>query len=184
LVASGLSAGQHILPDTTIVLGGVRGGLLLRRVLTALGADAPEQRAALDAASLTVAVLPPGLEITGAGPTGNEVIIRLQDHATPAALWAAATRYAATETRMLLSSIERIVGPHHRAVASGGWTRMSSVRAAKSSAIDHLTFSPETQPGVTGAALLAMYAASDGSLPLSDFVVQAIGTSHATSTHV
>ena len=33
LVRSGLSAGAHVLPDTTLLLGGVRGGLLLRRVL-------------------------------------------------------------------------------------------------------------------------------------------------------
>ena len=38
LVRSGLSAGAHVLPGTTLLLGGVRGGLLLRRVLGAFGA--------------------------------------------------------------------------------------------------------------------------------------------------
>ena len=142
LVASGWSAGSHILPDTTLILAGVRGGLLLRRVLTSLGADSPDGRAALDRASLAVGALPPGLEVSGAGLTGNDVVIRLCDDVTPAALWTAATRYTAAETRTLLANIERVVGPHRRAVASGGWTRMSSVRAAKASAIDHLTFSP------------------------------------------
>jgi sugar (pentulose or hexulose) kinase len=173
VVASGWSAGSHILPDTTLVLAGVQGGLLLRRVLTSLGADSPHGRAALDQASLAVDALPPGLEVSGAGRTGSDVVIRLCDDVTPAALWAAATRYTAAETRTLLTNIERVVGPHRRAVASGGWTRMSSVRAAKASAIDHLTFSPVTQPGVTGAALLAMYAVSDGSTALGDFVLRA-----------
>ena len=173
VVSSGWSAGSHILPDTTLVLAGVRGGLLLRRVLTSLGADSPEARAALDRASLAIDVLPPGLEVSGAGPTGNDVVIRLGDDATPAAIWAAATRYTAAEIRTLLANIERVVGPHRRGVASGGWTRMSSVRAAKASAIDHLSFSPVIQPGVTGAALLAMYAVSDGSSALADFVARA-----------
>ena len=47
LVRSGLSAGAHVLPDTTLLLGGVRGGLLLRRVLGALGVSSAEQREAL-----------------------------------------------------------------------------------------------------------------------------------------
>jgi sugar (pentulose or hexulose) kinase len=112
------------------------------------------------------------LEVSGAGVTGNDVVIRLGDDADPAAIWAAATRYTAAETRTLLANIEQVVGPHRRAVASGGWTRMSSVRAAKASAIDHLSFSRVTQPGVTGAALLAMYALTDGSTALADFIVQ------------
>lgn len=173
VVDSGWSAGSHILPGTTLILAGVRGGLLLRRVLTSLGADSPGGRTALDLASLAVDALPPGLEVSGAGLTGNDVVLRLGDDATPAAIWAAATRYTAAEIRTLLANIERVVGPHRRAVASGGWTRMSSVRAAKASAIDHLSFSPVPQPGVTGAALLAMYAVSNGTTALADFVAQA-----------
>jgi sugar (pentulose or hexulose) kinase len=183
LVASGWSAGSHILPDTTLILAGVRGGLLLRRVLTSLGADSAEGRAALDRASLGVDALPPGLEVSGAGPTGNDVVVRLGDDATPAAIWAAATRYTSAQTRALLANIERVVGPHRRAVASGGWTRMSSVRAAKTSAIERLSFSPVTQPGVTGAALLAMYAVSDGSAPLADFVLRASRDTNPIAVH-
>jgi hypothetical protein len=88
----------------------------------------------------------------------------VRDDASPAAVWASATRYTADETRTLLSAIEEIVGPHRRAVACGGWTRMRSVRRAKRSAIDHLTFSPVREPGVVGAALLAQQAAGSGSL--------------------
>ncbi|HEX8078586.1 MAG TPA: FGGY family carbohydrate kinase [Jatrophihabitans sp.] len=183
VVGSGWSAGSHVLPDSTLILAGVRGGLLLRRVLTSLGADSPEGRAAVDRASLAVDTLPPGLEVSGAGPTGNDVVIRFGDDATPAAIWAAATRYTAAEIRTLLANIERVVGPHRRGIASGGWTRMASVRAAKASAIDNLCFSPVTQPGVTGAALLAMYAVSDGSTPLADFVVQASRDTDPITVH-
>ncbi len=173
LVGCGWSAGRHIVPDTTLLIAGVRGGLLLRRVLGALGADSADSRAALDRESLAVTTLPAGLVVTGAGRTGNDVVIRLQDGVSPAALWAAATRHTAAETRAALASIEHVVGPHRRAVASGGWTRMSSVRAAKASVIEHLTFSPTAQPGLTGAALLAMYAASDRTVPIAEFIDEA-----------
>ncbi len=164
LVRSGLSAGSHVLPGTTLVLGGVRGGLLLRRVLGSLGATASPQRERLDQAALAVHDLPPGLIVSGAGPTGDDVVLRMRDDVTPAAVWAAATRYTAGETRELLATIDAVVGPHRRAVACGGWTRMASVRAAKRSAIAHLEFSALPEPGVVGAALLAAQAAGLGSV--------------------
>ena len=159
LVRSGLSAGAHVLPGTSLLLGGVRGGLLLRRVLGALGATASPQRERLDQAALAVRELPPGLEVSGAGPTGDDVVLRMRDDVTPADVWAAATRYTAEETRALLATIDAVVGPHRRAVACGGWTRMDSVRAAKRSAIADLEFSALQEPGVLGAALLAAQAA-------------------------
>ena len=155
LVGRGISVGMHVLPDTSAVIGGVRGGLLLRRVLALLGVTTAEQRDALDQAALAVGDLPAGLDVSGAGPTGDDVVLRLRDDADPATVWAAATRYTARETRVLLDLIESIVGPHARAVASGGWTRMASVRTAKSAVIDHLTFSELPEPVVAGAALLA-----------------------------
>ena len=155
LVGRGISVGMHVLPDTSAVIGGVRGGLLMRRVLALLGVTTAEQRDALDRAALAVGDLPAGLDISGAGPTGDDVVLRLRDDADPATVWAAATRYTARETRVLLDLIESIVGPHARAVASGGWTRMASVRTAKSAVIDHLTFSELSEPVVAGAALLA-----------------------------
>jgi len=158
LVGRGISVGLHVLPSTSVLIGGVRGGLLLRRVLGLLGVTTAAQREALDHAALAVATLPAGLEISGAGPTGDDVVLHLRDDADPATVWAAATRYTARETGFLLDLIESIVGPHTRAVASGGWTRMASVRTAKSAVIDHLTFSELSEPVVAGAALLAQRA--------------------------
>jgi hypothetical protein len=114
----------------------------------------------LDRAALAVGNLPAGLDVSGAGPTGDDVILHVRDDADPATVWAAATRYTARETRVLLDLIESVVGPHTRAVASGGWTRMASVRTAKSAVIDHLTFSEVPEPVVAGAALLAHRAAT------------------------
>ncbi|GAA0805439.1 FGGY family carbohydrate kinase [Spirilliplanes yamanashiensis] len=160
LVGHGISVGAHILPDTTLLLGGVRGGLLLRRVLGLLGATDGLARDRLDAAALDVGPLPAGLELSGAGPTGDDVVLRVRDDAGPPVVWAAATRYTAAETRKLLTTLHGVVRPHRRAVASGGWTRMASVRRAKAAAIDHLEFADIAEPGVAGAALVALRAAS------------------------
>jgi sugar (pentulose or hexulose) kinase len=170
VVSAGWSIGRHALPDTSLLLAGVSGGLLLRRVLAALGAESGEARAALDRASLSVGDLPTGLSVTGDGRTQDDVVLRIQDGATPAAIWTAAVRYTADQARLLLNDIEQIVGPHRRAVAAGGWTRMASVRAAKANSIKAVSFSSVVQPGVTGAALLAAFAIAGDGLPLADFI--------------
>jgi sugar (pentulose or hexulose) kinase len=169
-VSAGWSIGRHVLPDTSLLLAGVSGGLLLRRVLAALGAESADARASLDRASLGVGDLPVGLTVTGDGRTQDDVVLRIRDGATPAAVWTAAVRYTADQARLLLDDIEKVVGPHRRAVAAGGWTQMASVREAKANAIKAISFSPVVQPGVTGAALLAAFAVDSGGLPLADFI--------------
>jgi sugar (pentulose or hexulose) kinase len=171
VVSAGWSIGRHVLPDTSLLLAGVSGGLLLRRVLTALGAESGPARTALDHASLDVGDLPTGLSVSGDGRTQDDVVIRIQDGASPASIWTAAVRYTAAQTRVLLDDIEKIVGPHRRAIAAGGWTQMASVRAAKASAIDAMSFSAAPQPGVTGAALLASFALDGDGMPLADFIL-------------
>jgi len=171
VVSAGWSIGRHVLPDTSLLLAGVSGGLLLRRVLTALGAESGPARTALDHASLDVGDLPAGLSVTGDGRTQDGVVIRIQDGVSPASIWTAAARYTAAQARLLLDDIEKIVGPHRRAIAAGGWTQMASVRAAKAAAIDAMRFSAVVQPGVTGAALLASFALDGGGMPLADFIL-------------
>jgi sugar (pentulose or hexulose) kinase len=170
VVSAGWSIGRHVLPGTSLLLAGVSGGLLLRRVLAALGAEAGQARAELDHASLSVGELPAGLSVTGDGRTQDDVLIRIQDAASPATIWTAAVRYTAAQARHLLDDIEKIVGPHRRAVAAGGWTQMASVRAAKAAVIEAMSFSPVVQPGVTGAALLAAFALDGEGLSLADFI--------------
>ena len=173
IVAARWSAGRHVVPENTFLLAGGSGGLLLRRVLSALGAQDPHARDVLDAAACAIADLPPGLLVDGDGRTDQDVVIRLQDGATPGAVWAAATRHTARLTRRLLDDIEPVVGPHRRAVAAGGWTRMRSVRLAKSGVIARLGFSPQEEPGAVGAALLAEYSLEPGAPALADFLHRA-----------
>jgi hypothetical protein len=120
-----------------------------------------------------VSALPPGLAVEGDGRTDQDVVIRVQDGATPAAIWTAATRHTAGLTRKLLDDIEPVVGSHRAAIAAGGWTRMRSVRIAKAAVIDSLRFSTEEEPGAVGAALLAEYSLVRDAPPLHDFLHRA-----------
>jgi sugar (pentulose or hexulose) kinase len=170
IVAARWSAGRHVVPGHTFLLAGGSGGLILRRVLAALGADNPQARDALDAASCAISALPPGLAVEGDGRTDQDVVVRVQDGASPAAIWAAAIRHTAGLTRKLLDDIEPVVGTHRDAIAAGGWTRMRSVRIAKATAIERLGFSTEEEPGAVGAALLAEYSLTPGTPALGEFL--------------
>ena len=101
VVSAGWSFGRHVLPDTSLLLAGVSGGLLLRRVLAALGAESQEARAVLDRASLSVGGLPAGLSVTGDGRTQDGVVLRIGDGASPATVWTAAVRYTTDQARAL-----------------------------------------------------------------------------------
>ncbi len=170
IVAAGWSAGRHVVPDTDLLLAGGSGGLLLRRVLKALGAAAPAARDSLDTASLQVGTLPSGLVVRGDGRHQQDVELRFTDDATPAAIWTAATRYTASLAGQMLADVEPIVGAHRWGVAAGGWTRMASVRRAKTEAIGALDFSDVRQPGATGAAMFAEYSLSAHSQSLTQFL--------------
>lgn len=170
IVAAGWSAGAHVVPGLDLLLAGGNGGLLMRRVLEALGAVGADDRARLDAAAAAVTSIPAGLVVRGDGRTDDDVVIRLRDHTGPASIWAAAAAYTAGLTADMLAAIEPIVGPHRRAVAAGGWTRMESVCIARRRVITDLVISDLPQPGAAGAALIAEYSLTTDGRQLSDHV--------------
>ncbi len=95
LVGRGISVGMHVLPDTSAVHR-----RRARRPATAAGTGAARRDNRGTAgrarpAALAVGDLPAGLDVSGAGPTGDDVVLRLRDDADPATVWAAATRYTA-----------------------------------------------------------------------------------------
>ncbi len=48
LVGLGIDAGRHVLPGHGVLIGGMRSGLVMRRVLALVGADEPARRDELD----------------------------------------------------------------------------------------------------------------------------------------
>jgi sugar (pentulose or hexulose) kinase len=167
LVANRFSAGRHVLPERSALLGSVRGGLVLRRVLGVLGANEPAGRDRLDQAwdgRISGAVT-----VSGGRIDADQITIALGDGATPDDLWAAAIEHVTQETAGLLAALHAVTGPQSGALAAGGWTRMRSVRAAKSRILPGLAFSPVSQPGALGAATFAGWAAAGNPGTFLDF---------------
>ncbi len=172
IVGLGLTAGAHVLEDRWVVSGPTRAGLVLRRVLGLLGMVDDESRARLDEAWSPDAAFR-GAVVGGANMTDDDVVVRTTgDGVDPAAVWAAALEHCGTTVRALAATIDDEVGtPRRGVVAAGGWTRMSSVRAAKARAMADITFSSRQQPGAYGAATLAAWAASGRGGTAVDFAL-------------
>ena len=159
LVASGLSAGRHVLPDSTAILGATRSGLVLGRVLSMLGADSREERARISeswtpewSSNGTVVVSEPG-------NWTNEVTVQLRDDTRPRDVWCAAMDYVLAETRALMVPITAIAGEYTSAVAAGGWAHVPGVARGKAHIFPGLRVSEHQQPGARGACLFAGQAA-------------------------
>ncbi|WP_127359192.1 FGGY-family carbohydrate kinase [Actinacidiphila soli] len=162
LVGLGVDVGRHALPGHSALMGGMRSGLLMRRILDLVGAHEPGRRDALDRRWAPDADPAGHLSVQGGAGEDNDVILRLRDSVTPDAAWAATLAHIADRTSGLLADMESVVGDHSRAVAAGGWTRLRSVRTSKASVIPRLAFCPVDQPGALGAALFAACAALEG----------------------
>jgi sugar (pentulose or hexulose) kinase len=167
LVAHGVDAGRHNLPGRSALITGIRGGLLLQRTLQLLEATDPAARAALDR-SLPAerAGLPTPAATVSIGEDGSLSVVA-KDEATRTDIWQAALARVTVDAARRTEAIERIVGPQSTALAAGGWTALSSVRTARRRAIPDITFSEVLEPGATGAALFAAYAAQGAA---GDFV--------------
>lgn len=161
LVGLGIGAGRHVLPGHTVLIGGLRSGLVMRRVLSLIGADDRDRRESLDRRWTGSSAGCDSMSIVGVAIHDNDVSIHLRDGATPDVAWAVTLAYLAEQTAVLLATITSVVGEHRSAVAAGGWTRMRSVRESKIHTIPRLTFCGVDQPGARGAALFAACAALD-----------------------
>ncbi|MGF1648217.1 MAG: FGGY family carbohydrate kinase [Kineosporiaceae bacterium] len=183
LVGLGLTSGSHVLEGRWVVSGPTRAGMVLRRVLDALGLADQAGRDRLDAAwrqpAGDAAGHPPGspsggpseVVVTGAGMADTDVTVRLvADPVGPGAVWAAALDHTSAAVAALAERIDAEVGTRRRrVVAAGGWTRMSSVRAAKALVMPDVSVSARRQAGAYGAATLAAWAADGRRGRAADF---------------
>ena len=167
LGAHGVDAGQHNLPGRSALLTGIRGGLLLQRTLQLLKATDPAARAALDRSLPAERAGLPTPAATVSIADDGSLSVMAKDGATPTDIWQAALARVTSDAARRTEAIDRIVGPHSTALAAGGWTALDSVRTARRRAIPEITFSEVAEPGATGAALFAAYAAHGGT---GDFV--------------
>ncbi len=166
LVALGMSAGRHVLPESTALLSATRSGLVLGRVLSLLGAVTREQRAAISDTWMVDRPAPNTVIVSEPPAWANEVTIQVRDDVSPEDLWAAAMAYVLGQTRALIDHGLRIAGPYRSAVAAGGWVQLPGVRRAKTHIMPGLRVSEIEQPGAYGAALFGARASGVHGFPV------------------
>lgn len=159
LVASGLSAGRHVLPESTAILGATRSGLVLGRVLSMLGAHTHEERARISEAWTPEWKQNGTVVVSEPGNWTNEVTVQLRDDTRPEDVWCAAMDYVLAETRALVRPITAVAGEYTSAVAAGGWAHVPGVARGKAHIFPGLQVSEHLQPGARGACLFAAEAA-------------------------
>lgn len=153
LTADGITVGRHAAPGRWCLLGATQGGLILGKVLTALGVDR-DGLAALDDAAEKAADRPGAITL---GPGAGDVTI---DAAySQGEVWRAATTAVTAQAAALSDRLTGASGPRGDLVVAGGWTHSRAVLAAKTTAFGHYRRTTTPEAGCRGAALLAGIAA-------------------------
>jgi sugar (pentulose or hexulose) kinase len=160
LVRGGVGSGAHVLPGKTLLLGGTRAGLILRRVLALFEEIDPDIRTKFDA-GWNPDVVDESIVVSEPNFMSNEVVFTLSNEASGQVLWDAALRHNKNETEKLLQHINKIVGVHKISRAAGGWLRLRSVKESKATLMPGLTVSNVKEAGAFGAAAFARVAALD-----------------------
>ena len=120
-----IMVGWHAVPDRQNLLGAMRSGAALGRVLALLGVG-PEGRDALERAALEVDA--EGIELIGLNDY-RVGLVNIGADPSPAIVWRAALESAARSGRDLLDRMARVAGPHTRLVMAGGWSEGVAARA-------------------------------------------------------
>jgi sugar (pentulose or hexulose) kinase len=174
LTEFGVSAGRHSLQGVTSLIGGSRGGLVLRRALDLLGARSGEKLEAIDNAWKADRTFHDVIDMTQTRSISNDIQITLTGDAGPEELWAAALDYMAGENSKMLKGIDAVVGSHKSALSAGGWIKLRSVREMKSSVIHDLNFSQIDEAGAFGAAYMVSWAHSSSGESLIEHINQRV----------
>src|SRR5215207_11581334 len=152
-----IMVGWHAVPDRQNLLGAMRSGAALGRVMALLGVGR-EGRDALERAALEVDAEAGGMELRGLNGYRVE-LVNIGPDPYPAQVWRAALESCGRSARDLLDRMERVAGPHTRLVMAGGWSEGVAARAVKEAHIGPFECSSAVFMGARGAALTAGRAA-------------------------
>jgi sugar (pentulose or hexulose) kinase len=152
-----IMVGWHAVPDRQNLLGAMRSGAALGRVMALMGVTR-EGRDALERAALEVPAEAGGIELRGLNDYRVE-LVNIGPDPYPALVWRAALESAGRGARDLLDRMERVAGPHTRMVMAGGWSEGVAARAVKEAHIGPFERSGAVFMGARGAALTAGRAA-------------------------
>lgn len=153
LTAQGVTVGWNAVRNHWCLLGATQGGLVLGKVMTALGIDR-DRLADLDRAAEGASDVPGAVTM---GPGAGDVAIN--PNAAPAEVWRAATRAVSAQAARLSGVISEASGARTEVVVAGGWTHSSAFLAAKRADVGTLRLATSKEAGCRGAALLAGLAA-------------------------
>jgi sugar (pentulose or hexulose) kinase len=156
-----ITVGWHAVPDRQNLLGAMRSGAALGRVLALLGVSR-EGRDELERAALECDAEAGGIELHGLNDY-RVALVNIGADPSPALVWRAALESAGRGARDLLDRMERVAGPHTRLVMAGGWSEGVAARAVKEAHVGPFERSGAVFMGARGAALTAGRAA--GLLP-------------------
>src|SRR3954447_1749915 len=146
-----IMVGWHAVPERQNLLGAMRSGAALGRVMALLGVG-PEGRDALERAALEVE--PEGIELIGLNDY-RVGLVNIGADPSPAIVWRAALESAGKGARDLLDKMARVAGPHERLVMAGGWSEGVAARAIKEAHVGPFERSSAVFMGARGAALTA-----------------------------
>jgi sugar (pentulose or hexulose) kinase len=156
-VADEIMVGWHAVPDRQNLLGAMRSGAALGRVLALLGVTR-EGRDALERAALECDAEAGGIELQGLNDY-RVALVNIGADPYPALVWRAALESAGRGASDILDRMARVAGPHRRLVMAGGWSEGVAARAVKEAHVGAFERSSAVFMGARGAALTAGRAA-------------------------
>jgi sugar (pentulose or hexulose) kinase len=156
-VADGINVGWHAVEDRQCLLGAMRSGAALQRVLDLLGVET-EGREALERAAIDAPADGGGIELHGLHE-GRSALTGIGDAPSPALVWRAALESTGRAGREILERMARVAGPHGRLVLAGGWAEGPAARAVSEAHLGSFELSGAVYMGARGAALTAGRAA-------------------------
>jgi sugar (pentulose or hexulose) kinase len=161
-----LTVGLTVVAGHYCVMAGLRTGMGLERVASALGVSGREQRARLAEAAAGLLDDPEAAAGVRVEPVPGGVRLTLLREVSPEQVWAAAVIGMVGAADPWVDRIRGAVGDHRTVIAAGGWLHDPCVLAVKQRQLPGLATTAVGEAGAAGAAYLAGVAA--GVLPPPD----------------
>ncbi|GAA4344946.1 FGGY-family carbohydrate kinase [Angustibacter luteus] len=152
---------RHVVPGKTVVVAGVKTGLLMRRALLLSGISDHEGRDRLDreasALPLDGELGDGAVDVRGARNDDGVLSLTVRgDGVTSAELFNAVLRHGNDEVQLLIEAMDAEIPPARSTLLTGGWAAMKSVQRARSTVLPGLIVSDRAQDTAYGAAMFAL----------------------------
>ena len=152
---------RHVVPGQSVIVAGVKSGLLMRRALQLSGITDRAGRDRLDDEAVRLplkgALDPGAVEVRGARNDDGVLGLTVRgDGVSPAELFNAVLRHSNDEIDVLIDAMDRVIPPARSSLLTGGWAGMASVQRARGEVLPGLVVSARDQDTAYGAALFAL----------------------------